>query len=79
MDSVSRRTGWRVCIDAYRLPVTHFTIAFPNALFAVNPFNIQVSREAYFYASLILGGCLLYLGVITAVQAVCDNGKTGYG
>lgn len=88
-------------IDAFHLPVTHFTIAFPNALFgilavpvmffvgrriggdalglvlaalfAVNPFNIQVSREAYFYSSLILGGCLLYLGVITAVQAVRDN------
>ncbi len=94
-------------IDLFHLPVNHFTLAFPNALFgifavpvmflvgrrlggnglglvlaallALNPFHIQTSREAYFYSSLILGACVLFLGVVIAAQAVHRNEKLGAG
>lgn len=42
-------------------------------LVALNPFHIQLSMEAYFYASLILGAGLMVLSAFQAVDAYRDQ------
>jgi hypothetical protein len=43
--------------------------AVAGLLMAVNPFHIQMSIEAYFYTSLMLGGGLVILALLDAFQA----------
>lgn len=97
----------KLYIDVLGLPVNHFTLRLPSALFgilaipvmflvgrrlgsdylglvlalllAMNAFHIQTSREAYFYSSLILGACLMFLGTILAVRAMRMHTPLGPG
>ena len=91
----------KLLIDVFHLPVTHFTIRLPNALFgialipvmfaigrrlindrvgvvlafltALNSFHIQMSMEAYFYSSLVLGAGLMFLGALQAADSLRLN------
>jgi 4-amino-4-deoxy-L-arabinose transferase-like glycosyltransferase len=42
-------------------------------LMAVNPFHIQISREAYFYSPLIFGACLFFWSVLTTAKCAGET------
>jgi len=46
---------------------------FAAALFALDPFHIGVSREAYFYPPLVCGSALLLWSIFLQVRAVRDS------
>ncbi|MFH0907579.1 MAG: glycosyltransferase family 39 protein [bacterium] len=48
-------------------------------LFALNPFHIQMSREAYFYPPLVLGACMALWGSVWSVQSWKDRQQRAAG
>ncbi|MFH0954262.1 MAG: hypothetical protein V1873_08030 [Verrucomicrobiota bacterium] len=48
-------------------------------LLALHPMHIQISREPYHYSLLLLGSCLMLLGIVEAFLSVRDRREPGAG